>query len=76
MIKRFKVFQIEQKNVHVPSTDFYARNNDSQTDTINILGYGSVFDTEEEALKDIEDRFKNSSYSEDEFVILPIYSKK
>jgi len=76
MIKKHKLFRLEQKDVHIPSTDYYARPGDSQTETLSVLDYGVCFDTEEEALEEIEERFKNSSYEKDEFVILPVYSKK
>lgn len=34
MKKVYTVYSQESKDVHVPSTDYYARNNESQTDSM------------------------------------------
>lgn len=73
MKKVFTIFIIESKDIHVPSTDYYARNNEPSTDTVMLMRYWNHKDTEEEAMKYLEE---NISDSKEEFVILPTYTKK
>ncbi len=74
MKKVFTIYKVVSKDVHVPSTDFYARNNEPQTDSVLILQYWDHYDTEAEAeeylLKQV------SEPGEDSFIILPTYIKK
>lgn len=77
MKKVFAIFKFEEKNIHVPSTDYYARGNQSETDSINIIHQvGDTFSTFEEAEKDILEG-DYSNYGKDyTLTILPIYVKK
>lgn len=71
MKKVYKIVSIETKEVCIPSTDYYSRGNDWQTETVNILSYDShdEYETEELALEAL----KNAKY---EFTILPFYKKQ
>jgi len=41
---KFKVYRIEQKEICVPSEDYYAPRNDFQTDTLNVLKFVEELD--------------------------------
>lgn len=68
MKKTFKVFVIRSIEVCTPSTDFYSRSGDWQTETVANLVFVDEFDSEEEAIKSAKEEY-------DEFTILPFYEK-
>lgn len=60
----------------MPSSDYYAKGNDWQTEYINSLRPLNFFDTLVEAEKDLEDYLNEQTTNhKDEYTILPIYSK-
>lgn len=77
---KFKVYRIAQKEICVPSEDYYARSNDYQTETLNVLTFVEEFKTHEEALEYVNKLIKDvepDSYPfKDvfEYTILPVYS--
>lgn len=75
MKKVFTIYIVSSKDVHVPSTDYYARNNEAQTDTIEVLQHFYQADTEPECetylLENVVEPYKN-----DKYIILPTFVKK
>lgn len=78
MKKIFKIFKLASKTVHVPSTDYYARNNQPQDDELLVIEPVTCFDdqdnlmdftSEEEALNEL------NKFTEGEYLILPVYVK-
>lgn len=65
----FTVYQIVNKEVCVPSDDYYARDNDWQTSTIEALEKISEFTTKNEALELI------GTFSKGTFTILETITK-
>ncbi len=72
MKKVYRIYCVVEKEVCVPSDDFYRKGNDWQTETINTLSIVEDFDYEEEAIKYLE----NTDYSKGDFIILPVYLLK
>jgi len=70
MKKVFKIIKIENKDIHVPSTDYYARNNQPKTDSIEIeqTWVNETFKTEEDAEKYLLD--PENSFSKGEWRIV------
>ena len=73
MKKKYSIYLIENTIFCVPSTDFYARGNDWQTEEKNILSFIESFDTLEEAETYLEKLIVSNKY---EYTILLTYSKK
>ena len=74
MKKVFTIFAIASKDIHVPSTDYYARNNEPQTESIETLQYVRHADTEAECEKYLLEEIEpHKDYS---YIILPTYVKK
>lgn len=67
---KYQLFRITTKKVCVPSTDYYARDNDWQTEKIKTLELMQQYETEEEAEEDLR------YYPKEQYVILPIYENK
>lgn len=75
MKKVFIIYWIKDKDIHVPSQDYYARNNDSSTDTIDVLNQMQTFDTYEEAEQNLLNPPEDSEWQKGIYVILPAYIK-
>jgi|688.fasta_scaffold00478_101 hypothetical protein len=78
MKKKYIICYFDYKEVHVPSTDYYARNGESSTEEIQTFSIKETnFDTEGEAqmyLKEYvipKDHYENGYY-----LILPAYLKE
>lgn len=81
MKKVYTVYSQESKDVHVPSTDYYARNNESQTDSMLEFVEQFQADTEAECEAHIAEIFQNHDHfnnnlSKTTFIIVPTYTLK
>lgn len=68
MKTKYGIFSLNSKTVCVPSTDYYARGDNWQTDYVKSLLLDGEYDSYELALEAIERDF---TY-EDKFLIIPI----
>lgn len=75
MKKVYTIFIIKDKDIHVPSTDFYARNDAPQTDTVPMLQYWNHKDTEAEAEAYLLEHGAEGLGPEESYIILPTYIK-
>lgn len=80
MKKVFKIFKLVNKDVLTPSTDFYARHGDSNTDTIQLFEFIEEFDSEKEAMEhlsklksDAKEDSEMYKYVQGSYIILPSY---
>ncbi len=71
MKKVYRIYCIVEKDVCIPSDDYHSRRNDWYKESIKTLSIVEDFDTEEEAMKELE----NPNYSKGEYTILPVYIK-
>lgn len=77
MKKSYQIIKLTSKEVHVPSQDYYARNGESQNDTVNTFKYLELFDTENEAihyLDNIKSTDQFYEYFKGSYIILPVYT--
>ncbi len=74
MKKIFKIYRIIDKDVCVPSDDYYSRRGDWQTETLYTLSFVEDFETEEEAVQYINFDLLESNPKE-VFIILPSFTK-
>jgi hypothetical protein len=78
MKKVFTIFCLIRKDVHVPSSSYYARGNDSETDTIPLLHYVEEFTSEEAAetfLENNGDPVNGITLKEGTYIVVPTYIK-
>jgi hypothetical protein len=75
MTIKFKIYIVQSKTVHVPSSDYYAKGGESSEDTIEHLSFVDEFNTLEEAEKDLEEIFSRYPNDESNYVILKSYTK-
>lgn len=73
MKKVYTIFKITDTDIHVPSRDFYARNNEPQQETLPIFKFYNEFETEQQAEQFLTD---NADVLEGNYVILPTYKFK
>lgn len=66
----YKIYEIVDAEVCVPSTDFYARGNDWQTETLCHLRFVQETDSMEQALQVLGEFSPGAEYT-----ILPTYKK-
>lgn len=71
MKKNFVVYQIVEKEIHIPSTDYYVKNNISETDTIITLKEISFCNSNEEAEEVIDKLLLENSQLK--YTILVVY---
>ncbi len=76
MKKVYSLYRLVDKNIHVPSTDYYARNNQSDTESIITLCFMKSFNQEKEAEDYLSEFFNSMSQVKSEYIILPSYTKK
>lgn len=73
----YKVFKQENQTICVPSTDYYKRRGDWQTEDIPKLIFVDEFDTPEEAAQFIskipEKEDFNPKYDSGDYLIIPTY---
>lgn len=77
MKKVYRLYCIKETEVCIPSGDYYAKGDDWQKETLEVLSFnGEEFETEELALESIEEYFNTFNEVKFEYVILPVYKKK
>lgn len=73
MKKVYTIFVLTSKDVHAPSEDYYARNNQAQTDTITVLQEYHTADTESECEAYL---LTGNPVPKGTYVILPTFIKE
>ena len=68
MKPKYQLFEIREKEVCVPSTDYYSRGNDWQSASFPVLVPAEILDSLEEALEIVK------QYPQIKFTILTIYN--
>ncbi len=71
MKKVYRIYCIVEKEVLVPSDDYYRKENDWHKETIKTLSIVEDFDTEEDAVMYLQ----QNQNSEQDYTILPVYIK-
>lgn len=73
MRSKFVLYIIEKKVVAVPSTDYYARPNDTQQEELTVLTFIEDFDDKETAIKYLEDIIIDNDDSVNIYTILETF---
>lgn len=75
MKKVYQIFTKDLKEVCIPSTDYYGNRGEWDTTEIEIFRFIEEFQTEEEAITNLEEGFKLYPSDKNEYIILPVYKK-
>jgi len=69
---KYMIYEVKQIEVHVSSSDFYARRGDSQEETINTLIPLEECDSFDNGVDRLKTGYINNHFGKGTFTVLPI----